>query len=406
MPFISKLKKIWIRDFPIVTYGLIIFNAAAYLAIVRGDPANVILNFGLIPVTPSPRTMFVFSFLHRDIVHLAGNLFFLWLFGRKVEEAIGAIEYLLLYVGGGFAAAIVHVAIGAAFFPPEWAKQPVIGASGPIAAIAGLFFIRFARHKFRIGEIGIPALPVLMAWLFAQLTLGVLGLYRSSLNIGIAVLNLREVGYWAHIGGFLFGMGIAKVTKMAVAGEKEYLLNSARKSLHRGTLLDVVGKYEALLARDPDDAFAHAELARTWALLDDFDEAERQYNIAARLYLKKGLGDEALSRYDEMRRFRSEANYDPENLFRLACYLEGVGEYERAVELLSRLYSEYPGSSESEMAMLKAGQLYLNRLNRPGPAAAVLSKFMDRYPESEWSRFAGEILARARDSVEQQMQGW
>jgi len=302
----------------------------------------------------------------------------------------------------------MHVAIASAFLPLEWAKQPAVGASGPIAAVLGVFAIRFSRHKFLVGKFVVPALPLLFGWLLAQISLGVLGLYRDSLPLYLfsATLNLRGIGYWAHVGGFVFGMGVAQVTRMGIEGEKDYLRNDAREGFLRGTLLEVVSKYEALLGYDPNDAFAHAELGRTWALLKDREEAEHYYTRAARLYLKKGLGDDAMARYDEMRRFWPEASLDPETLFRLACYLEEIADYERAVEVMGQVFVNHPDSAEAGMAMLKAGQIQLNRLNRPGLAAAILSKFLDQYPESDWRRFAQEILNKAREHVEDQMPPW
>jgi len=319
---------------------------------------------------------------------------------------MGAIEFLLLYIGGGFAASVMHVAIASAFFPPEWTKQAAVGASGPIAAVLGVFVIRFSRHKFYVGNAAIPALPVVFCWLLAQILLGLLGLQLETLRLFGAAFTLRDVGYWAHVGGFIFGMGVAQVTRMAIEGEKEYLRNDAQASLRRGTLLEVVNKYEALLSYDPNDAFANAELARTWALLKDREEAEHYYTRAAQLYLKKGLGDDALIRYDELRRFWPDAGFHPETQFRLGCYLDEVGQYERAVGILGQVFLKHPGSAEAEMAMLKAGQIQLNRLSKAGLAAAILAKFVDSYPQSEWLRFAEQLLAKARERVEDQIPPW
>ena len=403
MPIFTTFRKVRIRNFPLATYSLIAFNVLVYVAITRGDPSSILARFGLTPSQPTLQTMFASSFLHRDFAHLLGNLLFLWLFGRKVEQAMGAVEFLLLYVGGGFAASVMHVVIASAFFPPEWTKQPPVGASGPIAAVLGVFVIRFSRHKFHIGRAAIPALPLLFGWLLAQIALGVLGLSRASLHLFGTDLQLRDVGYWAHVGGFIFGMAVAQVTRMAVEGEKEYLRDDAQNSLRRGTLLDVVGKYEALLGYDPTDPFAHAELGRSWALLNDREEAVAYYTRSAQLYLKKGLGDEALTRHDEMLRFWSDSAFDPETQYRLACYLEEVGQYDRAVEILGRVFALYPNSAEAEMAMLKTGQIQFNKLNKPGLAAAILAKFVDRYPNSEWRSFAESTVAKARQCVEDQI---
>lgn len=403
MPLIAALHRIRIRDFAAATYGLIFFNIAVYVWVMRGDPRNMVDAFGLVPSSPTLQTMFTASFLHRDMLHLTGNMIFLWLFGRKVEQAIGPFAFFFLYVGGGFAASVTYVAIAAAFLPPVWAGQAAVGASGPIAAVLGVFAIRFSSHRFHARRLTIPALPVLFGWLLAQITLGILGLYQDTIRLFGADFTLRDVGYWAHVGGFVFGMALAKVSRMALEGEKEHLRDDARETSRRGTLRELVLKYEAITAYDPDDAFAYAELGRTWALLEDREEAERHYSRAAQLYLRKGLGEEALKRYDELRGYFPAAGYDPETEYRLACYLEEVGHYQRSAQILEEVYRNHPESQHAEMAMLKCSQIQLNRLNLPGPAAATLSAFVDRYPHSHWIATAQDMLSKAQERVGDQI---
>src|SRR5690606_11937659 len=133
-----------------------------------------------------------------DIIHLVVNLLFLWLFGRSVEFAMGGVEYLIFYIGSGFAAAIVHVAIVATFALDP--TIPAVGASGAIAGVLGVFAIRFFRMKFRVGHIEIPALLVLLGWLMLQAVLGFASLWITSYNLLAVQVNLRSVGYWSHIG--------------------------------------------------------------------------------------------------------------------------------------------------------------------------------------------------------------
>jgi TolA-binding protein len=191
------------------------------------------------------------------------------------------------------------------------------------------------------------------------------------------------------------------LTDMAAEGEKEYLLDDASQALQRGTLLEVTRKFEWLLRRDPNNAFAAAELARTWALLEDREQAMALYKRAIELYLKRNEVREAAARFEEMRNFWPDAMFDTESHFRIACILDETGECQRAADAFAQIYCYQDGCSEAEMAMLRSGQIQLTRLDRPELAAAILEKFVQSYPQSQWRTFAEQALARARQKTQE-----
>jgi membrane associated rhomboid family serine protease len=144
-------------------------------------------------------SVFVSMFLHGGWLHIAGNMLFLWVFGNNVEDRLGRITFLLLYVLGGLAATGLQVA-----FDPNSAV-PNVGASGAIAAVLGSYLVMFPRARihtlvifFFITFLELPASFVLLAWFVLQLFSGVGGM-GNQLGGGVA--------YWAHVGGFVFGMG-------------------------------------------------------------------------------------------------------------------------------------------------------------------------------------------------------
>jgi membrane associated rhomboid family serine protease len=143
-------------------------------------------------------SIFVSMFLHGGWLHIAGNMLFLWIFGNNVEDRLGRIRFILLYVLGGLAASGLQLA-----FDPN-ATVPNVGASGAIASILGAYLILFPRERihtlvifFFITFVELPASFVLVAWFILQLFSGV-GDTGGQLGGGVA--------YWAHVGGFLFGM--------------------------------------------------------------------------------------------------------------------------------------------------------------------------------------------------------
>ena len=138
-------------------------------------------------------------FLHGGWMHLLFNMWFLWLFGNNVEDRLGPLMYLVLYLGGGLIGSGVHWAID----PNSLA--PVIGASGAIAAVLGAYAITWPWARVStlvflvvfVTVIEVPAIVVLGMWFVIQVFSG-----HESLNAATS----GGVAWWAHVGGFLGGM--------------------------------------------------------------------------------------------------------------------------------------------------------------------------------------------------------
>ncbi len=134
-------------------------------------------------------------FLHGGWLHLLGNMLYLWIFGNNVEDVFGRFRYLVFYLFGGLAASALELA-----FTPS-SVVPTLGASGAIAAVLGAYLVMFPRARvltliFFILPVNLPAVVVLGGWFILQLFHGVGGLGTQ----------VSGVAYWAHVGGFVFGM--------------------------------------------------------------------------------------------------------------------------------------------------------------------------------------------------------
>jgi membrane associated rhomboid family serine protease len=141
-------------------------------------------------------SVFEAMFLHGGWLHLGGNMLFLWIFGNNVEDRLGRVRFLLFYLVGGLAATGLELA-----FSPNSAV-PSLGASGAIAAVLGSYLVMFPRARvltllFFIFPISLRAEFVLGWWFILQLFHGV-AQQGTQVNGGVA--------YWAHVGGFVFGM--------------------------------------------------------------------------------------------------------------------------------------------------------------------------------------------------------
>jgi membrane associated rhomboid family serine protease len=188
---------------PTVSYTLIALNILAFvIELQQGNNVNNFLNeYGAVPATilagERPYTLFTSLFLHAGVMHIFGNMLFLWIFADNIEAIIGNTKFLIFYLLGGLAAHVTHIFFNAG------SMIPTVGASGAIAAVMGAYLVMFPRSQIKVLFIVFPfrvsAYIFLGLWIFSQ--------FQNSL--GSLASNTAEgsgVAYWAHVGGFIFGI--------------------------------------------------------------------------------------------------------------------------------------------------------------------------------------------------------
>jgi membrane associated rhomboid family serine protease len=169
---------------------------------ISGDPLRVP---GLQP-TPVPvyLTLLTAIFMHGGLMHLFGNMLYLWIFGDNVEERLGHLRFLLFYLTGGLIASLAHVFATVAFGGNP--LIPSLGASGAISAVLGAYLILFPRRKVRVIMLRmlttVPAIVAIGIWFLFQLISGIGVLGAGAQQGGVA--------YAAHVGGFLAGLILIK----------------------------------------------------------------------------------------------------------------------------------------------------------------------------------------------------
>ncbi|NES99946.1 MAG: rhomboid family intramembrane serine protease [Sphaerospermopsis sp. SIO1G2] len=209
---------------PYVTYTLIVVNIlvfiyeislspqalSAFLQLAAVVPKELSLSFAGISVNqpvPEWATLITAQFLHGGFLHLAGNMLFLWIFGNNVEDKLGHIKYLLFYLLCGVLASLTQ------WFFTQNSSIPSLGASGAIAGVMGAYIIRFPRAEILtliplgilFPTIWIPAYFFLGIWFIQQAFFSFASL-ETPTNIG---MESGGIAYWAHAGGFVFGVMIA-----------------------------------------------------------------------------------------------------------------------------------------------------------------------------------------------------
>ena len=207
------------RSFPIVTVALIAINVIVYFVFEQGlwglgevgnervqeygaIPAEITEGDGAPGTPPDPApfwvTILTSMFMHGSLLHLGGNMLFLWIFGNNIEDSMGRLTFVLFYILGGLAALGLHVVSDSS------SVIPTIGASGAIAAVLGAYARLYPRARvvtlvfivIIFTVITLPALLVLGVWLLLQLLPAFSDPVTGS-GGGVA--------YFAHIGGFVFG---------------------------------------------------------------------------------------------------------------------------------------------------------------------------------------------------------
>ncbi|HZP36838.1 MAG TPA: rhomboid family intramembrane serine protease [Methylomirabilota bacterium] len=205
---------------PLVTVLLIVLNVLVFvyqISLSVGGPEGAraaqafIEEFGLVPCRltgacrvaadlPSPMlTIFSSMFMHGGLFHIGGNMLYLWIFGNNVEDTLGHGRFLIFYLLSGVAAALAQTVVGPS------SMVPMVGASGAISGVLGAYLILFPHARvttliilgFFFRLVHIPAVIVLGFWIVVQVLNG-LGSFGAS----------GGVAFFAHIGGFLAGMGL------------------------------------------------------------------------------------------------------------------------------------------------------------------------------------------------------
>jgi membrane associated rhomboid family serine protease len=192
------------RTVPFITILLIVVNVLVFLfEMSLGDSLDLFLaTWALVPARFSLVTLVTSMFLHGGLMHVGGNMLFLWIFGDNVEDRMGHGRFLVFYLLCGAAAALAQT-----LMQPD-SLVPMVGASGAIAGVMGAYFVSYPRSRivtlippFIFTTFEIPALVFLGIWFVLQFLNGL-----GSLDAAAAGHSAGGVAFWAHVAGFAAGL--------------------------------------------------------------------------------------------------------------------------------------------------------------------------------------------------------
>ena len=200
---------------PVFTCVLIAVNSLVWLALTAGGAnADMVQRYGLQSAHWTTLTLFTHMFLHGGFWHVAGNMWFLWMFAPRLEERLGSWLFALTYFVCGIGAASLQT-----LFTPG-STIPMVGASGAISGVAGMYFVLFPRSPFD--------LVLYLGWwrvkTFNAMTRGAVGTWiGEQLVLGLITSVTRSVGiaFWAHVGGFISGLILAAIVALQASKEEQ-----------------------------------------------------------------------------------------------------------------------------------------------------------------------------------------
>ncbi|MFH1258783.1 MAG: rhomboid family intramembrane serine protease [Elusimicrobiota bacterium] len=258
-----------------------------------GNHDSLFFKYGFMTVKKLFPNIITYQFLHVGFFHVFFNMLFLWLVGCNIEERWGPTLFVSLYLLGGVAAALLQYQMY-----PE-GRVPMVGASGSVSAIMGAFLVRHAMVKikmfyfimviyFRYGVFEMPAWVALPLWFFQQLFMGLM-----------TVKSTPQIGYWAHIGGFVFGaLGGVLIRKSGLGNP-----------------------WEEAADRTPIALNLKLDKARAALVLNDLDEAEKLFKEITGADTQKLKAQEGLLRIYEMRNDRVRFCRQADELIKMAYRL-------------------------------------------------------------------------------------
>jgi membrane associated rhomboid family serine protease len=367
----------------------------------RMQEESVLGRYAFYPSRRSAISYLTANFLHGGWAHLIFNMWFLWLAGAILEDTWGRPLYAAFYLVSGVAALW-----GYALVYPH-GVIPVIGASGAIASLMGAFLARFPKSKIQLGffywilrprlyRFRAPAYTVLPLWLGIQLF------------SGVAAGESGGVAYWAHIGGFGFGLVMALILSYSGIEQKadraiqEKVGWSADPRVVKATdLLEkeqfdgAIAELKALIAEKPDSVDAHELLPSVYWRKGDTQSYLQATEAVCQLHLKLHNLEAAWQDYEDYAHAGGTKMPAPSWL-ELCRHAENIQQWERAAVEYERLAEAWPQDRNSVLALISAGRIQLRQLGQPQHALRLyIAAQNSPVPHQDWNDTIGKGIGAA-----------
>lgn len=349
--------------------------------------------FVFIPAAPSPSSFILNAYVHGGWLHLVSNMISLVVFGAPLEERLGAKRFLWLYhvanIGANiFQGALIHVWI------PNLASAGVLGASGAISGLMGLFVMRLYFARLRIGYWAFLPLQAYTRCGLAYVPVGFAVAVWFLTQFGLALVQLggaaAGVAVGSHLGGLAVGIGLGALLNLRTAAQAEQHLHRGRRYLDRAAWFAAQGEFIEYVRRQPQDEEGHLELARTYRLTGRHLQADQHYRHACHLLAGCKRFDRVEEVYMEAEKGSPTFTLAAAAQLQFAQLLERCYKQKAAATAYARFANRHPEEASAPLALYRAARLSVQHPELAWQAQPLFVRLVEHYP---FSAEAG--LARA-----------
>lgn len=382
---------------PFVTW-LLVFGLTAIFVLSVAFPQLTSIPwwaYGYRPATANLLTPLTACLLHATWMHLLGNLVYLWVFGPALERALGHLGLLIAFGGCGYLGNLAQGVVVLHWMPHN-AYGMVVGASGAISGLLGLFLLRFYFARIRVawwaflplqginrtGTSHVPVAVALLLWVILQVALALV----HSGSGGVA--------YGAHLGGLAVGVVLGASLGLSQRGRVERLMASANRARDAGNVHEAIGLLGRYLKEAPWDEAARLERARLLCARGQWGDAQQVYRAVIQDRLRAGDFEGACQLYLEARRGNASFVLSPRAQRRMAFWLEKSTRFAWASTAYLDYARFYAAQDGADVALARAATLMLTRVGDREEGLSMLQRAIDEHPRSPWRRMLEDELVR------------
>ncbi len=398
--------------FPWATYCLIGANGIVYILCLVLGYEEALDKLAFQPDNFAWGQVLTHMFTHAGLFHLVGNMLFLWVFGPHVEDDLGPFNFLVLYLCAGL------VAIGAQFGYEHWITQGEaarggVGSSGAIAGILGLFAVRYYfvpvnvfvfvvwgwmyRYRIICQVYPVTGWLVLGLWFALQLLLAYMwGMAETELHTSIA-----DVAYWAHIGGFAFGMAASFGLKMNTSALEENYFDQAREYAENGNWHGVKAAGKSLLRWAPTNPDANLMVADAMEQTHQAEDAAPYKLAAVEGLALAGRDEEASGLVEGLIAQASASRLDSMTVLKQARKLDAIEHDKVASRVFELFVALWPSDSMALQALLRAAELACKQ-EEPERTLRLLAWLIRLDTDGEWQSYAGRLRLVAEAKLQEE----
>ena len=343
------------------------------------------------PQQPLRPGLFLSVFNHGGWLHLLGNLVYLWTFGPSIERVTGPWRYLLVFLFLGIFSNLSQGLVST-YLMPQYSHLGVVGASGALSGLMGMFLLRFPAARIRTawvifsplhglarsGILPIPSLLAIGAWILMQI-----------LQVGTVALGGQDgTAYGAHFGGLILGLLVGLGFGYPKQGKVFRRRHRVNLRLGRGDWMGAYESVQPLLESDnPEDLSIAARVTR---IIGEQGESRDLYRRAVRAALDQDDEVGAAEVYAEALRIFPDLAFLETAQYRLALALDRLGHTSAALRALELFLTLFKSSDRVPLVMIRAARL--EEAQDPDRARQLYREQLDRYPDSPYCNLSRRAL--------------